>query len=266
MIDGFGRSIELMRISVTDRCNYRCVYCMPPEGVQFIPHQKILRYEEIVKVVEAAIRLGIHKFRVTGGEPLVRPGIVDLVRMLARLPGIEDLSLTTNGALLAPLAQSLADAGLMRINVSLDTVDPVEFSRITRGGNLNDVLAGIDAAIQAGLSPVKLNIVVFPDHTDDHARAVEAYAAERGLITRRIHQMDIVNGVFSVVENSDRGNCQVCNRLRLTSDGYIRSCLLHDTMFDVRTLGPEEAIRQAIRHKPEHGCFTRNAYMGRIGG
>ncbi len=266
MIDHFGRQIEILRISVTDRCNYRCVYCMPPEGVQFIPHEKILRFEEIVDVVKVAVSLGITKFRLTGGEPLARSGIVELVRKISRVEGVAELAMTTNGSLLAPVAGDLKSAGLDRVNISLDTMDPKKFTSITRGGKIEDVIAGIDAAAAAGLQPVKLNIVVTPEEGDGDARAVEAFARNRNLVTRRILKMDIRNGTFSVVENSDRGDCKVCNRLRLTSHGYIRSCLLADVMFNVREYGIHKAFRNAADYKPESGCGTEISYMGRIGG
>jgi cyclic pyranopterin phosphate synthase len=166
-LDAYNRPISYLRISVTDRCNLRCIYCMPEEGVPWRSHQKVLRYEEIETIVQAAADLGISKVRLTGGEPLVRLGIVDLVRMLARIPGIDDLAMTTNGILLARYAEELAEAGLHRVNISLDTLDPARFRRITRRGDLADVLAGIEAARQAGLRPIKINTVVIRGLNDD---------------------------------------------------------------------------------------------------
>ena len=165
--DGFCRPVTYLRISVTDRCNLRCTYCMPPEGVAHIPHERILRYEEIVRVAEAAVDLGMSKVRITGGEPLVRTDLPVLVRMLARLPGMEDLSMTTNGLLLARYAEALREAGLHRVNVSLDTLDPAKYRRITRLGDLEQVLAGIQAARQVGLAPVKVNAVILRGVNDD---------------------------------------------------------------------------------------------------
>ncbi|MGQ9457249.1 MAG: GTP 3',8-cyclase MoaA [Anaerolineae bacterium] len=165
--DGFCRPITYLRISVTDRCNLRCTYCMPPEGVARIPHERILRYEEIVRVAEAAVDLGMSKVRITGGEPLVRADLPVLVRMLAHLPGIEDLSMTTNGLLLARYAKALREAGLHRVNVSLDTLDPAKYRRITRLGDLEQVLAGIQAAREVGLAPVKVNAVILRGVNDD---------------------------------------------------------------------------------------------------
>jgi cyclic pyranopterin phosphate synthase len=166
-LDAYNRPISYLRISVTDRCNLRCVYCMPAEGVPWRPHEQVLRYEEIEKIVQAAAELGISKVRLTGGEPLVRLGIADLVRMIARIPGIDDLAMTTNGILLSRYAAELAEAGLQRVNVSLDTLRPERFQRITRRGQLEDVLAGIEAAREAGLEPIKINTVVIRGMNDD---------------------------------------------------------------------------------------------------
>lgn len=172
MRDTFQRSIDYLRIAVTDRCNLRCVYCMPEEGVPFCPHADILRYEEIERIVRVAAGLGIRRVRLTGGEPLVRRDIVALVRALASLPGIEDVSMTTNGTLLASYAHPLAQAGLKRVNVSLDSLRPERFRAITRRGELSDVLAGIQAALDAGLTPVKVNMVVMRGSNDDELVAM----------------------------------------------------------------------------------------------
>jgi cyclic pyranopterin phosphate synthase len=166
-LDNFNRPISYLRVSVTDRCNLRCVYCMPPTGIPWRPHAEILRYEEIKTVVRAAAELGISKVRLTGGEPLVRLGIVNLVAMLAQIPGIDDLAMTTNGILLARYAKELKAAGLKRVNVSLDTLRPDRFRRITRLGELSDTLDGIAAAKEAGLVPVKVNVVVVRGLNDD---------------------------------------------------------------------------------------------------
>ena len=146
MFDRFNRKINYLRVSVTDRCNLRCVYCMPAEGIKLISHDQILSFEEIADVVRVAVTMGITKVRITGGEPLVRKGIIQLVGMIGRIKEISDLSMTTNGTLLKNFADDLAGAGLHRINISLDSVDPVKFREITRGGNVNDVFEGIRAA------------------------------------------------------------------------------------------------------------------------
>jgi len=166
-LDSFGRSINYLRISVTDRCNLRCIYCMPAKGVPQMSHSEILSYEEVLAVVQAAGELGINKVRLTGGEPLVRSELPNLVGMLSQIKGIEDLSLTTNGTLLKKYAMELKQAGLSRVNVSLDTLKADKFQRITRLGKLDDVLEGIKVAKEAGFDPVKINIVVMRGINDD---------------------------------------------------------------------------------------------------
>ncbi|NLI75699.1 MAG: GTP 3',8-cyclase MoaA [Candidatus Riflebacteria bacterium] len=180
---------EYLRLSITDRCNLRCVYCMPPEGVPKVAHAQILRYETILAVVEAAIAEGVHRVRVTGGEPLVRKGVVELVRQLAGFPRIDDLSLTTNGVLLARLAAPLREAGLHRVNVSLDSLRPERFTRITRLGRIEEVLAGIEAAIRCGLAPVKINVVIIPGENDDEIEDFGRFAQERAVDVRFIERM-----------------------------------------------------------------------------
>jgi len=165
--DDFGRAINYLRVSITDRCNLRCVYCMPAGGVPKRSHSEILRYEEFALVIRAAAEMGVSKVRITGGEPLARAGLADFVHMVATTPGIQDLSLTTNGTLLARQAAGLAAAGLHRINISLDTLRADRFEQITRGGRLVDVFAGIAAAQAAGLHPIKLNMVVIRGLNDD---------------------------------------------------------------------------------------------------
>lgn len=167
LVDSFGRSIDYLRISVTDRCNLRCIYCMPPEGVPHISHSEIISYEEIRAVVRAAAQLGIRRVRLTGGEPLVRADFPELVKMLSRIEDITELSLTTNGALLKDYAHALKQAGLSRVNVSLDTLRADRFRDITRQGELEDVLAGIEAAREADLHPIKTNTVVMRGINDD---------------------------------------------------------------------------------------------------
>jgi cyclic pyranopterin phosphate synthase len=166
-LDSFERSIDYLRISVTDRCNLRCIYCMPPEGVPQMSHSEILSYEEIRAVVQAAAELGIRKIRLTGGEPLVRADFPELVKMLSQIEGIQELSLTTNGALLKNNALALKQAGLSRINVSLDTLRADRFRYVTRLGKLKDVHEGIEAAKEAGLRPVKINTIVMRGINDD---------------------------------------------------------------------------------------------------
>jgi len=167
ILDSFGRSINYLRISVTDRCNLRCLYCMPPEGVPQMSHNEILSYEEIRAVVQAAAELGITKIRLTGGEPLVRADLPNLIKMLSQIEGIQELSLTTNGTFLKKYARELKQAGLSRVNVSLDTLKADKFQYITRLGKLKNVLEGIEAAKKAGFDPVKINTVVMRGINDD---------------------------------------------------------------------------------------------------
>jgi cyclic pyranopterin phosphate synthase len=194
--DAHNRPISYLRISVTDRCNLRCIYCMPPDGVPSCSHEEILRYEEIETVVRAAAKLDISKVRLTGGEPLVRLGIVDLVRMLARIPGVDDLAMTTNGILLSRYAADLAEAGLRRVNVSLDTLRPERFQRITRLGRLKDVLAGMEAARQAGLEPIKINTVVIRGMNEDEVVDFARKTVEAEWNVRFIEWMPVGNNTM----------------------------------------------------------------------
>jgi cyclic pyranopterin phosphate synthase len=190
-LDMFSRPINYLRISVTDRCNLRCTYCMPPEGIPWQPHENILRFEEIETVVRAAAELGISKVRLTGGEPLVRLGIVELVRKLARIPGVDDLSMTTNGVLLVQHAQAMREAGLQRVNISLDTLRPERFHAITRLGRIEDVLAGIEAAHKARLEPVKINTVVMRGTNDDEVLDLARKTCDEGWNVRFIEWMPV---------------------------------------------------------------------------
>ncbi len=188
-LDSFGRSINYLRISVTDRCNLRCIYCMPPEGVPQMSHGEILSYEEIWIVVQAAARLGVNKVRLTGGEPLVRAELPKLVDMLSQIEGIEELSLTTNGMLLKQHAMELRQAGLSRVNVSLDTLKADKFRYITRLGELKDVLEGIDATREAGFHPVKINTVVMRGINDDEVLDFAKMTCDDGWHVRFIELM-----------------------------------------------------------------------------
>lgn len=167
MKDSFGREISYMRISVTDRCNLRCRYCMPEEGVENLGHDKILSFEEITRIVKAAVELGITKYRLTGGEPLARKGIVNLVESLAKIDGVEELAMTTNGTMLADKADALKKAGLDRVNISVDSLIYHKYEEITRGGDLDAAFQGVNAALQAGLTPLKLNVVAIQGFNDD---------------------------------------------------------------------------------------------------
>jgi GTP 3',8-cyclase len=166
-LDSYGRTLDYLRVSITDRCNLRCVYCMPSQGVPSKPREAILRSEEIVRMVQAAAHAGFRAIRLTGGEPLVRKGVVGLVRMVAEIPGIQEVALTTNATLLSTFAKDLAGAGLTRVNISLDSLKPERFRRITRQGNLESAWRGIAAAEAAGLTPLKINMVVVKGFNDD---------------------------------------------------------------------------------------------------
>jgi cyclic pyranopterin phosphate synthase len=187
--DSFQRPINYLRISVTDRCNLRCVYCMPEAGVELMSHYDILSYEEIYTVVKAAAELGINRVRLTGGEPLVRAGLTDLISLLDSIETIDDISLTTNGILLAQHAAELKEAGLSRVNISLDTLKPDRFRQITRCGTLVNTLEGIEAAGEAGLTPVKINMVVMAGINDDELTDFAAKTVKDGWNVRFIELM-----------------------------------------------------------------------------
>ena len=266
MLDRFNRTINYLRISVTDRCNLRCRYCMPEEGIELLRHEDILSFDEIAAFTEVAVKHGVNKVRITGGEPLVRKGIATLVRMIAGIDGIADFSMTTNGVLLKDFAEDLKTAGLHRVNISLDTTDPEKFAFITRGGNVNDVFAGIAAAKKAGLVPVKINCVINKSKDEDNAREITEFCTINNLEIRYIHQMDLVNGHFSTVEGGTGGNCTLCNRLRLTANGKLKPCLFSNLEFDIRKLGYEEAITRAVKSKPECGTINITGKFFNIGG
>jgi cyclic pyranopterin phosphate synthase len=193
LVDPFQRSITYLRVSLTDRCNLRCVYCMPEAGIKFVPRQEILTLEEIARVVRIAAGMGLRRVRLTGGEPLVRNGITQLVRWIAETPGIEDISLTTNGMVLASYAEELARAGLKRVNVSLDTIRPDRFRQITRQGDLAAVHEGIAAARAAGLSPIKINVVVMREVNDDEVADIARTTLEEDWEVRFIELMPFMD-------------------------------------------------------------------------
>jgi cyclic pyranopterin phosphate synthase len=342
--DSFGRRIDYLRISVTDRCNLRCIYCMPEEGVPWREMSEILSFEEIERFAEAAVGEGISKIRLTGGEPLVRKGIVEHVARLREITGLEAIAITTNGVLLPRYAQQLVDAGLTRVNISLDSLDPEVYASVTRGGKLADALAGIDAAFAAGMRPVKINNVVVRSLHQDllsfaaltldravHVRFIEympvggegepapggACSAEStaGAWTIEDHvpsdeivarlttegaaagygKLEAVarddapggwgpatyyrfpgaQGTIGVISPLSHHFCGECNRLRLTADGKLRTCLFSDEELDARTVlrGGSEAdlhalIKEALASKPEShnmriGTLRR---MSQIGG
>lgn len=266
MFDRFNRNITYLRVSVTDRCNLRCVYCMPAGGIQLLKKEEVLSLEEIAEVVEVGAELGIKKVRLTGGEPLVRKGISDLVTMINQVEGIEEITMTTNGVLLARYAETLKKAGLKRVNISLDSVSPEKFSEITRGGKLKDVFAGIQAAKSAGLTPVKINVVKLSNGDNSQADDIRKFAEKEGLKLRFITQMDLRTGEFSQVEGGEGGNCAICNRLRLTANGMIKPCLFSNKEYSVKEHGIREAYLLALNTKPKKGVINSKGSFYNIGG
>ncbi|MBM2837509.1 MAG: 3',8-cyclase [Deltaproteobacteria bacterium] len=280
--DSYNRKIDYLRISVTDRCNMRCAYCMPLEGIKLIPHHEVLHYGEIREIVKAGALLGIKSIRLTGGEPTIRRDLSRFISMLKEVEGIEEVTLTTNALLLSKLAQEFKDAGLDRVNISLDSLKPERFSEITRGGDLKAVLEGIQAALDADLSPVKLNVVVIPGFNDDEIEDMAALSIERPLHVRYIEFMPIgdqrlhkekkyiktaelverlkkkfeisvankgagmgpassyrikgAKGTIGFISSISEHFCSTCNRLRLSSDGWLRSCLFNENLaVDMKT-------------------------------
>lgn len=194
MNDRYGRSIDYLRVSLTDRCNLRCIYCMPEEGVYKKSHEEILRFEEILKIVNAAALLGVKKIRYTGGEPLILKGIEELIEKTSKVPGIKDIAITTNGILLEDLADKLKESGLNRVNISLDTLKEDKFKQITRGGDINKVLRAIQKCISIGLTPVKINTVLIKGINDDEISDFINLTRELPVEIRFIELMPIGQG------------------------------------------------------------------------
>jgi GTP 3',8-cyclase len=266
MYDSYDRQLNYLRISVTDRCNLNCHYCRPEGQVELLPAREILSLEEIAEVARAAVAMGIDKIRLTGGEPLLRRNLVQLVRLLAGIPGVTDLSMTTNGTLLPQYAVDLKLAGLNRVNISLDTVDPVDYKRLTRGGDLEEAITGVRAARDTGLTPVKLNCVIEQSSSEPAAQQVARFATEEDVEIRFIRRMHIERGEFWIVEGGSGGDCDNCNRLRLTSNGVVHPCLFNDIGFSVRELGAVEALIRAAAAKPASGKEGAVHLFSRIGG
>jgi cyclic pyranopterin phosphate synthase len=239
---------------------------MPEDGIRLINHEAIISYEEILEVIREGILLGITKVRITGGEPLVRKGVVSLVRMIAQLEEITDFGMTTNGILLEKFAADLSEAGLSRVNISLDTINPEKYRQITRGGEIEKVFSGIHAARKAGISPIKINCVVKNSSREPDALEVRNFCRQNGLEVRFIHEMDLDTGCFMLVEGGDGGNCENCNRLRLTANGMIKPCLFTNIEYSIRELGIREALLSAINTKPEKGKINNHNLFHNIGG
>lgn len=266
MYDRFNRKIDYLRISVTDRCDLRCGYCMPPGGIKWLKHSDILSYEEITGITAYLAAHGITKVRLTGGEPLVRKEISKLVKMLSGIEGIVDLSMTTNATLLKKHAYDLKKAGLQRVNISLDTLNPIIFRKITPLGKLEDVMQGIDEAIKTGFAPIKINCVDSRFNSKKDIEDVRRFSDERGLPFRIIKQMDLPGGTFTKVDGGHGGDCPNCNRIRLTSDGKLKPCLFSDLEYDIRKLGIEKALDEALKYKPLHGATNHFNSFNQMGG
>jgi len=268
LTDLFGRAITCLRISVTDRCNYRCTYCMPSVGIDLIPHCMILSYEAIAQIAKVAGKLGITKVRITGGEPLVRKNIESLVSMICAGWPFEEVCMTTNGSLLTrSKAFALKSAGLSRMNISLDTLDPASFSSITHGGSLRDVLKGIDAACAADLAPVKINMVIRPGTTTDEIKQMRLFCTHNGLKLQTISQFSLSDRKHHASTAADRPpNCATCNRLRLTSDGCLKPCLFSSDEVKVNLNDIEESFRFAAQTKPAYGTCGSHRSMSQVGG
>ncbi len=237
--DSYGRSIRDLRISITDRCNFRCVYCMPAEGVEWKSRAEILSYEEILYLVEIFVSLGINRLRVTGGEPLLRRGVVGFIERLARIPGVEDLAMTTNGYFLPDFAEALSVAGLKRVSISLDSLEPKAFAAMTRVNALDRVVEGIEAARRHHLTPVKVNMVVIRGVNDGAVLDLAAFARERGLIARYIEYMPL----------DDPGRW---NRGMVVSGREIHDLI--DSVFPLEPVGRNHISETALRYRFADGC------------
>jgi cyclic pyranopterin phosphate synthase len=303
LIDQFGRSIEYLRISVTDRCNFRCQYCMPLEGLPWLPKQDILQYEEIAEVVRQLAPLGLKRIRITGGEPTIRPQLATLIRMLREVNGVEDISLSTNGVKLPAMAAELKDAGLDRVNISADSLRAERVAAIARRDLGFDLIQAAGAAEQAGLAPIKINVVVMRGTNDDEiedfarltlehpwhvrfielmpvgdmreltwehvvptdellsrVRAIGDLAPDRGPTRGNgpaaYYRFNNAPGTVGVITPMTHTYCGSCNRVRLTADGRLRTCLFgdHEVMLRdaLRTGEPLEPLfRKALAEKPK---------------
>lgn len=268
MFDKFFRNITYMRVSVTDRCNLRCHYCMPSEGVRLKKSEDILSYEDITNIVLEAAELGISKIRLTGGEPLARKNISRLIGLLKDIPGIKEVMLTTNAHLLSRLAKELKTAGLDRINISLDVLDPEKYRELTGGGEIQSVFEGIEAVIQTGFKNTKINMVIIPGFNDKMVKKMEVFCKEKKLTLQRINHYSLTdrNSPDMKYQAERPLPCDKCNRIRLTSDGKLLPCLFSDMEYPVDLNDISSSIKNAILLKPEQGVcrFTRGNWE--IGG
>lgn len=320
LIDRFGRNINYLRVSITDRCNLRCIYCNPEANIIYKNQQQILTYEEILKIVKVCVDLGITKIRLTGGEPLVRKDVVCLVSLLSKIKGIEDLSLTTNGVFLEAYAKDLKKAGLKRINISLDTLDREKYKFITKFDGLHKVLNGINKSLEIGFYPIKINVVVMKNINEDeiiefakltlkeplHIRFIEYmpigctkdeweekfvpynkiknYCQSLGVLKEikifdnntaiTSYQFENAKGTISFISPVSKPFCDRCSRLRLTSDGNLRSCLFSSQMVDLKKIlrnnnvnnqvvynALKQSIIHAVKIKPKESQILCNNYI-----
>ena len=297
MIDQYGRAITYLRVSVTERCNLRCRYCMPAEGICKKRHEDMLTEDELIMAIEVAASLGITKLRITGGEPLVKRNIVSICRRAA-VPGINELCMTTNGTLLAPLADSLRDAGVDRLNISVDTLDAKKYTHITRCGSLDDFYAGLEAALAAGFSKIKLNAVLIGGFNDDEivplAELTRRYPVDMRFIelmpmldnpdfdahafipcTRvlealpdaepvphdggvaQLYRLPGAQGNIGLISPVSAHFCNACNRLRLTADGKLKPCLHSDEELSLKGLD-----REGMRAQLEAAIWHKPKWHG----
>ncbi|MBR0228364.1 MAG: GTP 3',8-cyclase MoaA [Clostridia bacterium] len=287
MIDSLGRNITYLRLSVTELCNLRCRYCMPEEGVCKLAHSQLLTEEEMVRAVRAASRLGITKVRITGGEPLVKPNILSICRNVANVPGISETSVTTNAILLPDMAAPLREAGVQRVNISLDTLNPEKYRKITRRGELSDALKGLSAALDAGFEKVKINAVLIGGFNDDEIPALAAltqkwlvdmrfielmpmagntdFGSECYIpVTRvldalpqalpeqeegvaRLYRLPGALGRVGLISPLSQHFCAACNRIRLTADGKIKPCLHSAEEISIKGLSEQDMMEQMRR-------------------
>lgn len=326
LVDGWGREIKSLRVSVTDRCNFRCHYCMPAEGLEWVPRDEVLSFEEISRIVRLLAAMGVEEVRLTGGEPLVRRELPVLVAMLADIPGVTDLSLTTNGVLLDRLATPLVEAGLRRVNISLDSLSHVRFAEITRRDALDRVLRGLEEAERhPELRPIKVNCVAIRGFTEEEVPALAELARRKPYVVRFIEFMpldadevwrqdEVLTGAeiralieerwpleeipakpsstarrfrfadgageIGFVNPVSEPFCSTCDRIRLTADGQLRTCLFSRKEWDLKTplregasdAEVESLLRFAVQHKElkhrinEPGFVRASRSMSQIGG
>jgi cyclic pyranopterin phosphate synthase len=265
MYDSYSRRIDYLRISVTDKCNLRCRYCMPAEGVTIRRHEEFLSFEQITAVVRAAVKLGVRKVRLTGGEPLVKRGIVDLVGMIRRVEGLGHLAMTTNGTVLSRTAAALKAAGLDSLNISLDTLDPQRYRYLTRGGEIQWVLRGIDAAVQQQF-PVKINMVVLADTSEREIEGLRRFCSEKGVKLQLINHYDLRAEKSDQYSYDRPPRCEECNRIRLLADGTLKPCLHSDEEIRVDMNDIEGSLIETIARKPQRGLVCTGRSMMEIGG